>query len=300
MPEPVLTSADPATGGADELDAELAGLDALELADGAPRLELVARVWKALWPKLAAVAIFLLGWQLIVLSGWRPTYVLPPPAEVLSYLWGAILDGTVFEGISVTMQRAVTGYLLALVLGVVIGGLVSRVQVLRTAFGSMITGLQTMPSIAWFPLAILLFKGSDGAIFFVVVMGAAPAIANGLISGTDHIPPILLRAGRVLGARRFTLFRHVVLPASMPGFVSGLKQGWAFAWRSLLAGELLVLTGALSIGRQLDNARQLADAPMLLSVMIVIFVIGVVVDSLLFGTLERSLRRRWGLVDSAR
>ncbi len=281
-----------------ELDADLAGLDALELA-GSPRLEFAARAWAATWPKLAAIAIALGLWQLVVWSGWRPEYALPGPAAVFQQLWAGIQDGSIWEGIVTTMQRAFTGYALALVIGVVVGALVARVKVLRSAVGSMITGLQTMPSIAWFPLAVVLFKGGEGAIFFVVVIGAAPAIANGLISGTDNIPPILIRAGKVLGAKRLSLFWHVILPASMPGFVGGMKQGWAFAWRSLLAGELIVLTGRLSIGAQLTNARDLNDVPWLMAVMIVILVIGIMIDAVFFGQLERGLRRRWGLVDAA-
>jgi NitT/TauT family transport system permease protein len=133
----------------------------------------------------------------------------------------------------------------------------------------------------------------------VVVLGAAPAIANGLISGADQIPPLLLRAGRVLGARGLTLYRHVILPASLPSFVAGLKQGWAFAWRSLMAGELLVIiANKQSIGVQLQEARNFADAEGLLAVMLVILVIGIAVDSLCFGTLERTIRRRWGLLGS--
>ncbi|MCX7620011.1 MAG: ABC transporter permease subunit, partial [Acidimicrobiales bacterium] len=117
---------------------------------------------------------------------------------------------------------------------------------------------------------------------------------------TDTVPPILLRAGRVLGARRWTLYRHVVLPASMPAILGGLKQGWAFAWRSLMAGELLVIVaGQPSIGVMMKNARDLADASSLIAVMIVILIIGIVVDSLFFGIAERALRRRWGLVDNA-
>ncbi|MDQ4131924.1 MAG: ABC transporter permease subunit, partial [Actinomycetota bacterium] len=200
----------------------------------------------------------------------------------------------------ITMRRALTGYALAVVVGSVVGASVARVRPLRTAVGSLITGLQTMPSIAWFPLAILLFQLSEQAILFVVVLGAAPAIANGLITGTDHIPPLLLRAGRVLGASRLELYRHVALPACLPSLVAGLKQGWAFAWRSLMAGELLVIiANRPSIGVQLQVARDLADATGLLATMIVILAIGIVVDSALFATAERFVRRRWGLVDSA-
>ncbi len=279
---------------------ELAGLDALELADHPPRAERLVRVWSATWPKLAATAIFLLVWQCVVWTGWKPEYVLPGPVPVLQTLWQGLTDGVLLHATAVTLQRAAVGFATALVIGVIIGALVSRIHLLRVAVGSLITGLQTMPSIAWFPLAILLFKLSEGAILFVIVLGAAPAIANGLISGSDNIPPILLRAGRVLGAGRWALYRDVVLPASMPSFVGGLKQGWAFAWRSLMAGELLVIIESKpSIGFQLQSARDLADAQSLLAVMVLILIIGIVVDSLVFGTLERQIRRRWGLVDPA-
>jgi NitT/TauT family transport system permease protein len=164
----------------------------------------------------------------------------------------------------------------------------------------MITGLQTMPSVAWFPAALLLFKLTDGAIIFVVVLGAAPSIANGLINGIDNISPVLLRAGKVMGARRFTAFRTVILPAAMPSFIGGLKQGWAFAWRSLLAGELIVLIpGKFSLGQQLDNARLNLDVAGIYGMMIVIFVIGVLVDTFVFGFADRKIRKRYGLVDAA-
>src|SRR5918995_2131628 len=173
------------------------------------------------------------------------------------------------------LELAVVGFALAIVIGTIVGSLVARIRPLRAAVGSLITGLQTMPSIAWFPLAILIFKLSEQAILFVVVLGAAPSIANGLIAGADTIPPILLRAGRVLGARGLAAYRYVILPASLPSFVGGLKQGWAFAWRSLMAGELLVLIpGQSSIGARLQYARELSDAPGLIAMMIVILAIG--------------------------
>jgi NitT/TauT family transport system permease protein len=156
--------------------------------------------------------------------------------------------------------------------------------------------LQTMPSIVWFPLALLLFQLSERAIIFVVVMGAAPSIANGLIGGVDHVPPILIRAGNVLGARGFTLLRSVILPAALPGYIGGLKQGWAFAWRSLMAGELLVIIGSKpSLGVRLDFARQLSDTPLLIAYMIVILIIGIIVDAI-FGIADRRLRARRGLL----
>jgi NitT/TauT family transport system permease protein len=281
----------------DVLDQELSGLDHLETAlpSGPSR---AARIWAAAWPKLLAVALVLVVWQLVVWSGWKPEYVLPGPRKV----WDSFVGNfsTNMEAAWTTLQRGFKGFAFALVIGTIIGALVARNRVLRSAVGSLITGLQTMPSVAWFPLAILLFQLGEGAIFFVVVLGAAPSIANGLISGIDHIQPILLRAGRVLGAKRWSSFRYVILPAALPSFVAGLKQGWAFAWRSLLAGELIVLIpGQFSLGQQLDANRQLADSAGVIAVMIVILVIGILVDALLFGTVERKIRRRYGLVDTA-
>src|SRR5207245_3137136 len=174
------------------------------------------------------------------------------------------------------VRRAGIGYGLAVLIGSVLGLAVARTKVLRAAIGSLITGLQTMPTIAWFPLAILLFGLNETAILFVVVLGAAPAIANGVISGVDHIPPLLLRAGRVLGARGLSAYRHVIVPGALPGFVAGLKQGWAFAWRSLMAGELLVIIAKKpSLGARLEFARTNNDAPALMAAMVAILTIGV-------------------------
>jgi NitT/TauT family transport system permease protein len=281
----------------DRLAAELSGLDALELHDERVPSP-VRRIWAAAWPKVAAVGLVLAIWQLAVMSGWRPEFVLPSPFTTLDRLWQDAGTGELWSAIGTTMRRAAVGFALAIAIGGVVGAAVSRSRILRTAVGSLITGLQTMPSIAWFPLAVLLFKRTEAAILFVIVLGAAPSVANGLISGIDQVPPLLLRAGRVLGAKGLSAWRHVVLPAALPNVVAGLKQGWAFAWRSLLAGELLVtIANKKSIGVELDTARQLSDAPRVMAVMIVILLIGVIVDSLFFGTVERSLARRRGLAE---
>ncbi len=199
------------------------------------------------------------------------------------------------------MRRAALGFAISIVLGTIIGLAVARVPVLRAAIGSMISGLQTMPSVAWVPLAIVLFQLSERAILFVVILGAAPSIANGIIDGIDNVPPLLLRAGRVLGARGWTALRYVVIPAALPSVVSGLKQGWAFAWRSLMAGELItIFPGHIGIGALLNNTYQNADFIGVYETMIVIFVVGVTVDALVFGTIVRGIRKRYGLVDAAR
>jgi NitT/TauT family transport system permease protein len=279
------------------LKEELQGLDTLELA-APPRRRLLVRLWSGAWPKLLAVGIAIFAWQAVVWAHWRPEYVLPSPPTVFETLFDDF--GDIWSAALITLKRGLAGFALALLIGTVLGALVARIGVLRAALGSMITGLQTMPSIAWFPLAILLFKLTEGAILFVVVLGAAPSIANGLISGIDHVPPVLLRAGRVLGARGLTSLRHVILPAALPSFVGGLKQGWAFAWRSLLAGELLVvIPGQVSLGQRLQFAREFSDAAGLIAVMIVILVIGIVVDALVFGAADRTIRRRYGLIEEA-
>jgi NitT/TauT family transport system permease protein len=279
------------------LEEAIEGLDALDV----PLLE-PPRPWRALWeaawPKLAAAGIVLVVWQLTVLSGWRPSYVLPGPGRVLAELGDLVVTAKFWEAVATTLRRAATGFTLAIAFGTLLGVLVSRSRILRRAFGSFITGLQSMPSIAWFPFAILLFALSEGAILFVVVIGASPSIANGLINGIDHIPPLLLRAGRVLGARGLASLRHVVLPAALPGYVAGLKQGWAFSWRSLMAGELLVIIETRpALGSQLQFARELSDAPGLLALMLVVLLIGILIDSLVFATIEAHLRRRRGLVE---
>lgn len=280
------------------LDEELAGLDALELPQG-PRESLGRRAWRATWPKVAAVAIAIFLWQCVVWSGWKPEFLLPPPSEVFSTLSENLQDGSYTEAVANTMRRAAIGYAMAVVIGIAVGMVVARSRILRSAVGSLITGLQTMPSIAWFPLALLLFQLNEAAIYFVVVIGAAPSIANGLISGTDQIPPILMRAGRVLGAKGFTLYRHVAFPAAIPNFLSGLKQGWAFSWRSLMAGEIIgAIPGKASIGGELNFARQFSDADAVMAAMIVILVIGIVIDAVFFANMERWVRRRWGLEET--
>ena len=280
------------TAGADEV----AGLDALEL-HGMQRPPIARRIWSALWPKLLAVGIFLAIWQVVVLAALYPEHILPGPVKVFEDLLKQLQGPNLWSAILTTLRRGLWGFGLALAIGVGIGILVARFAILRAAVGSMITGLQTMPSIAWFPLAIVLFKLSEEAITFVVVLGAAPSIANGLLHGIDHIPPVLTRAGRVLGARGLDMYRHVIIPAAMPSFVGGLKQGWAFAWRSLLAGELLVtIANKASLGQLLSVNRELSNYDGMIAIMLVILAIGILMDALVFGQIERRIRVKRGLV----
>lgn len=253
------------------------------------------RIWAWWWPKLLAIVLVLAFWQVIYWSGWRPPYVFPSPIEVLQQLGMMIGTERFWSALGTTITRAFMGFGIALVIGTTVGILVARITPLRLAIGSLITGLQTMPSIAWFPFAILVFGINEQAILFVVVLGAAPSIANGVIAGIDQVPPAFTRLGRVLGAGPIALYRDVVLPAALPSYVSGLNQGWAFAWRSLMAGELLVIIATKpSLGAQLEFARQFSQAPLLLATMLVILILGMVVDGL-FATLSKRMRAKRGL-----
>jgi NitT/TauT family transport system permease protein len=275
---------------------KLAWLEAQDVAqpDEQRSRRLAVKAWNALWPKLLAIAIVLGVWELIHVSGWKKL-IFPAPGPTLANLWDQLQTAELWHAIATTCERAVIGFGLAVVIGAVIGALVSRIPPLRAAVGSLITGLQTMPSIAWFPFAIILFGISTTTIMFVIILGAAPSIANGLIAGVDYTPPLLLRAGKIMGLRRIALYRHLILPASLPAFVAGLKQGWAFAWRSLIAGELLVtIANQPSIGVLLSTYQSQADMESATAIIIVILILGIIVD-MLFGLADRAIRRRWGL-----
>jgi NitT/TauT family transport system permease protein len=281
--------------GQETLDAELSGLDNLEVELPQAPSRLMG-LWSAAWPKLAAAAIGLGAWQLLVWSHWRPSYILPGPGPVLGRLWHDLVAGNLADAIATTLRRAVTGYLAAVVIGTLLGLAVAQSRVLRAAVGSLITGFQTMPSVVWLPLAIVLFQLSETAIFFVLLIGAVPSIANGVIAGVDNTPPILLRAGRAMGAKGLARYRHIVLPAALPGFMAGLKQGWAFAWRSLLAGELIVtIAHRPSLGVTLQQTSQNLDYASMYAAMVAILIIGLVLDGVVFGRIERTVLRRRGL-----
>jgi sulfonate transport system permease protein len=278
--------------------AALAGLDQLELAPPQQaKRHILAKIWAAAWPKLLAVVIALVIWQLVYLSGFKSA-ILPGPATTLTDLWHQLHTAQLWSALGTTLRRAIIGFAIALVIGTVVGALVSRIKPLRAAVGSLITALQTLPSIVWVPFAIILFGATTQAILFVIVMTAAPAIANGLIAGADYLPPLLLRAGKTMGLRRVALYRHVIMPATLPAFVNGLKQGWAFGWHGLIAAEIIVIIlGQPSLGVLLSNDQDQADMAGAISIILVILIIGVLVD-VLFNLVNGRIRRRWGVADS--
>jgi len=186
---------------------------------------------------------------------------------------------------------------MSLVIGTLLGLAMWSSSWLRRAIGPTVSGLQSLPSVAWVPAAIIWFGLTDAAIYMVVLFGAVPSIANCLVSGMKQVPPLFDRVGRVLGLSALGRIRYVLLPAALPGYLGGLRQGWAFAWRSLMAGELLVTLGSFSLGRLLSTYQDQLDMAGAITIMIVILTIGILVD-MAFNQVNGVIRRRWGLVDT--
>jgi len=281
----------------DDLAALEAGLDALEAPQERRRSPLRRAVATA-WPPLVTVALLLGVWELVYRAGVKPTYALPSPADVGLVLLEQLRDGTLLDAIGTSVTRGGLGFVVAVLVGTPLGLLVGRVRAVRRGLGPVLSGLQSLPSIAWVPAAILFFGLGDGAIYAVVLLGAVPSIANGMVSGIDQVPPLFLRVGRVLGARGLAAARFVVLPAVLPAYLGGLRQGWAFSWRSLMAAELIVSSPelGLGLGQLLDQGRLLNDMSLVFAAILGILVVGIAVELCLFAPLERRVLRRRGLL----
>ena len=271
-----------------------AGLDALELGPVEARSPWWSRALSSTLPPLVALLVLYGIWQLVV-STTHPVN-LPSPAEVGSELKTQWSAGRIQQAIGNSLYHGVLGFLISAAVATPVGVLLARVQVLRRSLRPLITGLQSLPSVVWVPAAILWFGLSAKTLFFVVLMGAIPSIVNGTISGIDQVPPLYLRVGHVLGARGLTLARHVLLPAALPGYLGGLKQGWAFSWRSLMAAELIASSGTLGLGQLIEDARNLSSFPGVIVGIFAILVVGIAVDLLFFSPLERTILRRRGLL----
>jgi NitT/TauT family transport system permease protein len=239
--------------------------------------------------------LLVVAWQLIVMSGrWSPV-LLPAPASVAQYLWNAFSDGTLMAAIAVTMRRLLLGYAVGLAIGLPLGLLCSSFRVVEDTVGVLALGLQTLPSICWVPLALLWFGQSEGAMLFVVTMGTVWSAVIATDTGARTISPIYARAARTMGSEGLHKWTHVILPASLPFLIGGMKQGWAFAWRSLMAAEIYVtILSGFGLGHLLHYGRELNAMDQVIAIMLVIVVIGLVADKLLFSPWERFLHRRWG------
>jgi len=236
-------------------------------------------------------------WVIVAKLRLWPPYLFPPPWSVWEALKAGFQDHSFWIGIAVTMKRMFIGYSLSVILGMILGLSLSTNKFLQETLGGLVVSLQSLPSICWVPLAVLWFGLTEKAILFVVLMGSLLSVTIAMEDGRKQMPKIYGMAGRNLGARGFKLFWHVFLPASLPFIVSGLKQGWAFAWRSLIQAEMIFLS--LGLGQLLMMGRDLNDMSQVIAVMILIIALGFLVDGLVFRTAERRLQERWGLVPNS-
>src|SRR5438128_4563775 len=232
-------------------------------------------------------------WALLAQLQIWPPYLFPTPWGVAQELYYGFSDHSYWIAIAVSMRRVLLGYAISVVLGMILGFGVASNKFLEETMGGLLVSLQSLPSICWWPLALLWFGLNQNAILFVVVMGSLLSVTLAMEDGRKQMPKIFGQAGRNLGAKGFKLFWYVLLPASLPFIVYGRNQGWALAWRSLITGEMIFVS--LGLGQLLMMGRDLNDMSLVIAVMILIIAIGYIVDGLVFKTIERRLQQKWGL-----
>ncbi len=251
--------------------------------------------WLAL---LTFFTILAAVWEALVREGVWPSVLIPAPTAIASYLGTSIIDGTLTGAIWITLRRLILGYVAGFLLGLPLGLLIAKFKYFESTLGLVALGFQALPSICWAPLALLWFGQTETAMFFIVIMGSVWSVMLATNSGIRNIPPIYVRAARTMGSRGAHTWLKVILPAALPFIVSGMKQGWAFAWRSLMAAEIYItiITG-FGLGHLLHYGRELHAMDAVLGIMIVIIVIGLLTDRLLFWPMESFVHRRWGTAE---
>jgi NitT/TauT family transport system permease protein len=295
-PDDELLTSPAATAVLEDAAAAVAGLDALDTPTTTTR-PWWRRALSTGLPPLVALVLFLLVWQLVWASAITDEYKVPAPAEVWHAFAKVVDDGSVFSILWTSVSRAFIGFAVGLVVATPLGLLVAKVRVVRAAIGPLLQGLQSLPSVAWVPAAVLWFGLTDATIYFVVLAGSIPSIANGLVAGIDQIPPILPRVGQVLGARGLTSARHILLPAALPGYLAGCKQGWAFSWRSLMAAEIIAAGPLLGfgLGAYLKQGSDFNDMPSVVAAIFLILIVGIGIELLVFRPVERRVLHARGL-----
>ena len=243
--------------------------------------------------KIIFFVILVLIWQAISMSDIWPNNIFPSPFEVGEDLVYTAADGSLFFGIGTSIMRLAVGLGIAIAGGVVLGIFMARVETVNQTIGSLVLGLQSIPSIAWVPLAILWFGLTDGGIIFVTAIGAIFAVTINTYTGVKNIDPHYVEAARNMGAKGTQLVTNVLIPAAFPYMISGFKQGWAFAWRGVIGAELLF--SFLGLGFLLNVGRQLNDVSQVIAIMLVIMLIGMAVDGFIFKKIENKVMSRWGL-----
>lgn len=237
--------------------------------------------------------LLLVLWEGVFRLRLWPEFLFPSPFMVFKTLAYGFYNKSLIIGIAISMERIILGFGISLLIGIAVGFAMGSLRILDGTIGPLLNGLRTLPSICWFPLGLLWFGLNENAIHFVVIMGAAFCITLATDDGVKNIPPIYLRAASTMGARGLRRFWYVILPAALPSIITGMKLGWSFAWRSLMAGEMLYVS--LGLGHLLMMGRELNDITLIFAVMLLIMIIGIIVDKVLFGMLEKEMRVRWGL-----
>ncbi|MEV8315983.1 ABC transporter permease [Streptomyces sp. NPDC059900] len=274
-----------------------AGLDALDAVQ-TRRTPFRQTFVKKILPPVTAVVLVLVVWQILVWAKVTDSYKLPAPSAVWDEVQAAWLEGTLLEYIWTSVSRGLLGFLMALAIGTPLGLIVARVRFVRAAIGPILSGLQSLPSVAWVPPAVIWLGLNDQMMFAVILLGAVPSIANGLVAGVDQVPPLFLRAGRTLGATGLRHTWHIVMPAALPGYLAGLKQGWAFSWRSLMAAEIIAQSPDLGmgLGQLLEAGRTNSSMSQVFFAIFLILIVGIAIDLLIFSPLERRVLRSRGLL----
>jgi len=248
---------------------------------------------KYLGKKIAFYVILVVVWQIVASANIWPNNIFPSPLEVGEDLVYTAADGSLFYGIGTSLIRLMIGLAIAISGGIVLGIFMARVETVNQTIGSLVLGLQSVPSIAWVPLAILWFGLTDVGIIFVTAIGAVFAVTINTYTGVKNIDPNYIAAARNMGAKGTQLITNVLIPAAFPYMISGFKQGWAFAWRGVIGAELLF--SFLGLGFLLNVGRQLNDVSQVIAIMIVIMATGILIDGFVFKRLENKVMSRWGL-----
>jgi NitT/TauT family transport system permease protein len=233
-------------------------------------------------------------WQLVFIIHIAPPQVLPSPIDIGKVLTQGIANGSLLFGIATSMWRLIVGLAIAIVSGMTLGILMAKIDAVNNTIGSLVLGLQSIPSVAWVPLAFLWFGKTDAGVIFVTVAGALFAIAINTHSGIKNVPPTYIAAGKNMGANGIQLVTHVMIPAAFPYLISGFKQGWAYAWRGVIAAEIIF--SVIGLGSLINMGKQANDISQVIAVLVVIMAIGILVDGFVFKRLEQNVMARWGII----
>ncbi|WP_432416353.1 ABC transporter permease [Thermoanaerobacterium thermosaccharolyticum] len=255
----------------------------------------VIGVLKKIFFYLMLIAIWELAYKINteIIKIWNAN-IIPSPISVFILIIRLFKTKILTYAILSSMRRLVIGYLISVVIGSIIGFIMIRFKYIEENFSSLILGLQTLPNLAWVPFAILWFGYNESTIIFVIAIGSIFSISLAVDSGIKNVNPIYLKAAKTMGAKGYKLYSNVIIPAALPNIIAGLKEGWSFAWRGLISGEMLV--SATGLGQILSKGKETSDISQVVAVMLIILSLGLVIDKFVFGRIEKSIRCRWGLM----